>query len=455
MYDLIVIGGGPGGYSASESAGRAGLKTLLIEKNALGGVCLNEGCIPTKTFLHSAKIYDYSRYSEKYGVTAKEVTFNHSTVLTRKNKVVKSLVAGVGATVKKCGVEIVDGFAQIKGRGTDGFTIAVGNTEYKGRYMIIATGSDAIVPPISGVEDAFKKGIVQTNREILNLAELPESLTVIGGGVVGLEFASYFNSAGVKVTVIEMLNRIAGNTDKSVSAILLKNMSKRGIDFRLGCKVTKIEENKINYQEIDTGKDLTIDSDKILMSIGRKPVINGFGLESLNVELDKNAIKTDDSCKTNISGLYAVGDVNGRSMLAHTAYREAEAAVNNILGNKDRVRYNTIPAVIYTNPEIAGVGETPESALEKGFDIKVLELSMKYSGRYLAENEEGDGICKLVLDNKYNRLLGAHMLGSYVSEFIVSAAMMIDSEMPVEEIKKIVFPHPTVSEIIRETVLHS
>jgi dihydrolipoamide dehydrogenase len=449
-YELIVIGGGPAGYLAAERAGEAGLSTLIIEKRSLGGVCLNEGCIPSKALLYSAKIADNARQGEKYGVEAADVKLNHQVVIKRKNKVVRNLVAGVKAKMRKNKVTVVDGVAYIAGRNTEGYEVKVGEDSYVGQRLLIATGSVPIMPPIPGVKEGAESGYVLTNREILDLEEVPKRLAIVGGGVIGLEMASYYQSAGSEVTIIEMLDKIAGPTDPEISKILQKNYEKKGIKFLLGSKVTKIEDNAVVYEA--DGQTHKVEADKVLMSIGRRAATEGLGLKNIGVELERGRIKVDDKCQTNVPNVYAAGDVNGKSMLAHTAYRESEVAVNNILGKKDTMRYNAIASVIYTNPEVAGVGETEETAAEKGIDFEVKKLPMMYSGRYMAENEGGDGICKILVDKKHKRLIGVHMIGNYSSEIIYGAALMIEMEMRVDDVKELVFPHPTVSEIVRETI---
>jgi dihydrolipoamide dehydrogenase len=450
VYDLLVIGGGPAGYLAAERAGEAGFSVALFEKRYLGGVCLNEGCIPSKTLLHSAKIYDYARYSEKYGVKSENVSLDHGVVLKRKEKVVRTLVTGIRAKLTKYKVKIVEAEAVIKGRNGEDFVVSAGGEDYAGKRILIATGSVPVIPPIEGVREGVDSGFVLTNREILDLTEIPESLVVIGGGVIGLEMASYFNSAGSKVTIIEMLDHIAGETDREISELLLADYIKKGIDIKLGAKVTAIGNGKVMFEKDNVKSEISCG--KVLMSVGRKPVTQGIGLETVGVEVERGAVRTDESCRTNIPNVYAAGDVNGRSLLAHTAYREAEVSVNNMLNRKDRVRYNAIPAVIYTNPEVASIGETAESARKKGIDAEEVKLSMRYSGRYVAENEGGNGIIKLVVDKKYRTLVGVHMIGNYSSEIIYGAAVMIETEMRIEDIKEIVFPHPTVSEVIREGI---
>jgi len=450
VFDLIVLGGGPAGYLAAERAGHAGLKTAVVEKRALGGVCLNEGCVPSKAFLNSAKYYNHALHAEPYGVTVTGVSIDHAKVVERKNKVVKQLVAGVGMQMKRNHVTVIEGNAVIDGKGDEGFNIKVNDTVYAAKKLIISTGSTAVVPPIPGVKEGIESGFVMTNREILDMTTVPEKLVVIGGGVIGLEMAAYFNSIGSKVTVIEMLNKIAGPTEAEISKILLNNYKKKGVNFCLSCKVTGVGTNSVSYEE--NGETKTVEADKVLLSIGRRAFTQGIGLETIGVLTERGAIVTDEHMRTNVPGVYATGDVNGKSMLAHTAYRESEVAVNHILGKKDKMRYNAIPAVIYTDPEVASVGETEETAKAKGMDVQVANVTMKFSGRYVAEVEGGDGICKLIVDKKYNRLVGVHLIGSYASEMIYGAALMIETELRIDDIKEIVFPHPTVCEVIREAL---
>ena len=450
LYDLIVLGGGPGGYLAAERAGHAGLKTLLIEKRSVGGVCLNEGCVPSKALLYSAKVYDYAKHGDHYGVTCENVKFDHAFAMKRKDKVVSTLVGGIKAGLKANKVTLVEGEGMIMGRDAEGFILKVGNDEYKGAKLLIATGSMPVVPPIPGVKEGLESGMIMTNREILSIPAIPENLVIIGGGVIGLEMASYFNSVGSKVTVVEMMPKIAGATDAEISNILLKSYQDKGVDFRLGCKVVEVTKDAVKYEK--DGKVESVKADKVLLSIGRRPVTQGIGLENIGVATERGAIITDRYSKTNVAGVYAAGDVNGKMMLAHVAYREAEVAINNILGKKDIMRYDAVPSVIYTNPEVGCVGETEESAKAKGIDVEVANITMNYSGRYVAENEGGKGICKVIVDKKYKRLIGAHMIGNYASEIIYGAGIMIETEMRVDDIKEIIFPHPTVCEILREAI---
>jgi len=450
IYDLLILGAGPAGYLAAERAGKEGLNVALVEKRNVGGVCLNEGCVPSKTLLYSAKIYDTIKKGDKYGIACSELLLNHEAVVGRKNKVVNMLTSGIRAKLKKNKVALIEGVGVIKGKTLEGYEVDVDGKTFISKRILVATGSMPVVPLIPGVKEGMEAGYVMTNREILDIKQIPSSLVIIGGGVIGLEMASYFNSAGSSVTVIEMLDHIAGYTDREISDMLLKKYESKGIVFKLGCKVVEIKEGKVLYESAGNIEAAT--ADKVLLSIGRRPVVQGLGLETLGVEIENGRIKTDERTMTNVPGVYAAGDVNGVSMLAHTAYREAEVCVNNILGKKDMVRYGTIPYVIYTNPEVAGIGETEESAMGKGIAFEKSVISMKYSGRFVAENEGEDGICKILADKNTRKLIGVHMLGNYSSEIIYGAAVMMENEMRVEDIKEIVFPHPTVSEIIREAI---
>ena len=454
MYDLAIIGGGPGGYVAAERAGAAGLKVVLFEKNALGGVCLNEGCIPTKTLLYSAKVYNYAVHGDHYGVYVKDPAYKYEEFVSRKDKVVRKLVGGIKAAMKGFKVEVVNDSAMIQGRSAEGITVSAAGQDYVARNLLVCTGSEAVVPPFPGLKEAGD--VIVTNREILALKEQPKELVVIGGGVIGMEFAAFYSTLGTKVTVVEMLPKILGPLDDEISTMLQGIYAKRGINFCLRCKVTAIEGNTVVYEDPD-GKVCRVSGDKILVSVGRRANLQGFGLEKLGVAFVENkagrpvGIKVDEKMRTNIPGVWAAGDVTGFSMLAHTASREGEVAVNNILGKPDRMRYNAIPGVVYTNPEVAGVGLTEGDAKAQGVDYTVVKLPMAYSGRFVAENEGGEGICKIIVGKKYHEVLGVHMLGNPCSEILAAACIAIEGEMTLEQLKEVVFPHPTVSEIIKET----
>ena len=444
----MIIGGGPAGYVAAERAGHKGLKVLLFEKKSMGGVCLNEGCIPTKTLLYSAKTYENALHGNKYGVSAENIRFDFGKIVARKNKIIRKLVAGVEGKMKMNIVTVVKGEAMIQSRNSEGVKVSCNDENYLGSNLLICTGSEAFVPPIQGIAEAGD--IIMTNREILNLKEQPKSLVVIGGGVIGMEFASFYNSLGTQVTVIEMLPEILGGLDSEISAMLRDMYAKKGIQFYLQSKVVKVEGTKVFFEK--DGETESAEGERILVSVGRRANTQGFGLENLNVELNQGGIKVDEKMRTNVLNVFAAGDVTGFSLLAHTASREGEVVVNNLTGRADRMCYNAIPGVVYTNPEVAGVGETEESAKAKGVAYKVAKLPMAYAGRFVAENEGGNGLCKVLIGEEDGKVIGVHMLGNPCSEMIYGACIAIERKMTINELQDVVFPHPTVSEIFKETI---
>ncbi|HQG62460.1 MAG TPA: dihydrolipoyl dehydrogenase [Bacteroidales bacterium] len=446
-FDLAILGGGPAGYVAAERAGDRGLKVVLFEKSDIGGICLNEGCIPTKTLLYSAKLYHNALNAGRYGVSAEGITFDFQKMMARKNKVVKKLVLGVAAKMKQNNVLVVKGEAYIENRTANGIRIRVDETEFLAVNLLICTGSETFVPKIPGLEASGD--IILTSREALTLSEVPDSLIIIGGGVIGIEFASLFNSLGSKVMVIEMLDEILPGMDRELTTMAREIFSKKGIEFNLSSQITRVNGNEAIFEK--DGKSFSVKADKILVSVGRVPVTIGFGLENIGVELIRGGIKVNDRMRTNIPNVFAAGDVTGFSMLAHTASREGEVVVNNLTGGNDRMRYNAVPGVVYSNPEISGTGLTEEAAREKKIDYRVAKLPMTFAGRFIAENEGETGLCKVIVGARNQEVLGVHILGNPSSELIYGACMAIEAEMTLSELREIIFPHPTVSEILRET----
>ena len=446
-YDVAIIGGGPAGYTAAERAAKGGLSTILFEKNALGGVCLNEGCVPTKTLLYSAKTYDNIRHASKYAVKAENPSFDLGKIIARKNKVVKKLTAGIRMKMTEAGATVVNAEASIEGRAEDGtLTIVAADTRYEAANLLICTGSETVIPPIPGLSETA----YWTSREALQSKELPASLVIIGGGVIGMEFASFFNSLGVEVHVVEMLDKILGPMDRELSAMLQAEYAKRGVKFYLGHKVTGVRGTEVSVEK--DGESFTLTGEKVLLSVGRRPVTKGFGLENLGVEPFRNGVKVNEYMQTSLPNVYACGDITAFSLLAHTAVSEAEVAIDHILGKPHAMSYKAIPGVVYTNPEIAGVGRTEEELQAAGVDYQVKKIPMAFSGRFVAENEMGNGVCKLLLDGE-GTLIGAHLLGNPASELIVIAGMAIEQGMKAEQLTRFVFPHPTVGEILKEALV--
>lgn len=447
IYDIAIIGGGPAGYTAAEKAGKAGQKVVIFEKNALGGVCLNEGCMPTKTLLHSAKLYDHLAEASRYGVTVDNAAISLDAVIKRKQRIVRRLTAGVRQKLTAQNVEQILNEAQIVGEDSDKNIIieAVGE-KYLAKKMILCAGSEAAIPPIAGLD----KREYWTSREALENKDVPVSLAIIGGGVIGTEFASFFNSLGVKVIVIEMLPEILGNMDKELSKMLRDDLTKKGITFHLEAKVVEVTNDKV-IAETKEGERIEIDAEKLLLSTGRIPSVKGLGVETLNLEMYGRGLKVNAQMQTSDARVYACGDITGQSLLAHTAIREAEVAVNSILGKADAMSYKAISSVIYTSPEVAGVGMTSEAMDAKGEKYRELQLPMAYAGRFMVENETGGGVAKIVVNDK-DVVVGCHILGSPASEIIVVAAIAVEKEFTLDEFKKIIFPHPTVGEILHDVM---
>ena len=432
-FDIAIIGGGPAGYTAAERAGANGLRAVLFEKKAIGGVCLNEGCIPTKTLLYSAKILDSIKSASKYGISAESPSFDLTKIMSRKEKTVKMLTGGVKMTVNSYGVTIVEKEAFIEGEENGLIRIICDGERYEVKYLLVCTGSDTVIPPIPGLSEVS----YWTSKEALEIKELPETLVVIGGGVIGMEFASFFNSMGVKVHVVEMMPEILGVMDKETSSMLRMEYAKRGVTFYLNTKVIEVKPDGVVIEK--DGKASTIKTEKILLSVGRKANITNVGLDKLNIELHRNGVKVDEYLQTSHPGVYACGDITGYSLLAHTAIREAEVAINHILGVEDRMNYNSVPGVVYTNPEVAGVGKTEEELTKQGIPYRVTKLPMAYSGRFVAENEQVNGICKLILDEA-DHIIGCHMLGNPASELIVIAGIAIQKAIRLRNFRRMYFP---------------
>ena len=445
-YDLAIIGSGPAGYTAAEKTAKEGYKVVLFEKaDNVGGVCLNEGCIPTKTLLYSAKILDQARQASKYGVLISgEIKPDVKRMVSREKKVVRKLVLGIKQRLENAGVIIIKGEAYIKSN----HKIVCNDSLYYVENMFICTGSESIIPPIVGLEDVP----YWTHKDPLECTDIPDSIVILGGGVIGMEFASYFNSMGSKVTVIEMMNELLPMFDAALVMQLREIYAKRGVEFLLSTKVTAVamEGEKIAIST-NPVQEATIVVDKLLVCTGRKRITAGFGLENLKLDKDdKGNILQNKRMQTSSHHIYLCGDANGKSMLAHTAIREAEVAVHTLLGGTDEINYQCIPSVLYTNPELAGVGYTEQELKKKGIPYILKELPMAYSGRFVAENEGMNGTCRILINPNDQRIWGVHLLGNPASEIIIQAANAIRMKRKASEWKRTVFPHPTVGEIIKE-----
>ena len=440
-YDVIVIGSGPGGYVAAHKAGEKGLSVLLIEKDALGGVCTNWGCIPTKSLLASAKLYDHARNSKHMGVDSESVSFNLPVAMGHKDETIATLKKGIEFLMKSAKVDILYGEAHL---GRDKI-VTLDNTSYHGETIIIATGSSPVMIPIGGKDLPH----VLTSTEILSIETLPKTLTVIGGGVIGVEFASLYSMLGVEVTVIEMLNEIIPMADEAIAKLLRREMKQ--VKFHLGAKVTSIDNDKVYFTDAK-GKEESVVSELVLMSVGRRPNISS--VKESGLYIDKNRVVVDEYMATSLPGVYAIGDVNGESLLAHSASRQADIVIHNLTSpNKQVWRGHAIPWAVYTQPEVAGCGLTEKEAQKRGIEVKVASSQMRSNGRFLAEvGKKASGLCTVVVDASTHVVLGIQLIGPYSSEMIHSAAVIIESELRVEEVSEIVFPHPSISEVIKDTI---
>ena len=443
-YDLMVIGGGPAGYVAAERAGQGGLKVLLVEREELGGVCLNWGCIPTKTLLACAKAFYQAQHGAAFGVEVERAVFRLEQAQARKASVQTKLRAGIAGLMKKCKVEVVKGEAALEAPGR----IRVGDRSFDGKNILIATGSRPAKPPIPGASLPH----VVDSTAMLGIAKLPGRFVVIGGGVIGLEFASFISLLGKPVTVIELLPEIGGPIDAELAKGLREELQAKGVTFQLGAKVTGIGADAVQYTAAD-GKPGSAPADLVLMAVGRVANVEGLGLDKAGVVYDRKGIQVDDQGRTNVPGIWAAGDVTGRIQLAHVASRQGEVVVNRLLGREDRMRWHAVPGVIYTSPEVAFCGQTEAQAAAAGTPVSVAKWPYAANGRFLAE-AEGKGLAKVVVRKDTRQVIGVHLLGHAAGEMIHSAAALIELEARVDEVKELIFPHPTVSESMRDALFH-
>jgi dihydrolipoamide dehydrogenase len=442
-YDIVIIGAGPGGYVAAIRARHLGASVAIIEKQDIGGVCLNIGCIPTKALIKSAKVFKQFMHSEEYGIEVDKaaVKVNWPAVISRKDGVVKKLTGGVKTLLTKNGVDIYQGFGNV----LSPTTIEVNGEKITTKNIILATGATPVIPPIPGVKEAYEKGIILTSKEALSLPELPKQLVIIGGGVIGIEFATIFSQFNVEVTIIEMADSILVNVDEEVRNTYLRLLKKDKVNVITSAAVTKVDNNNVTYNL--EGKDVTIKAEKILMSVGMRPNVPTF--ENVKIETTRQGITVNDRLETSIKGIYAIGDVNGKVMLAHAASAQGIAAVNNIMGKTDIVKFDRIPAGIYGFPEIAMVGITEQAAKSQKLDYAVSKFPLAGNGKALAEGE-AEGFVKIIADKKYGEILGVHILAANATELIGEIVTTMELEGTAYELANAVHPHPTISEAIME-----
>ncbi|MCB5154173.1 dihydrolipoyl dehydrogenase [Streptococcus mutans] len=440
-YDMIVVGGGPAGYYAAIRGAQLGGKVAIVEKSEFGGTCLNKGCIPTKTYLKNAEILDGIKIAAGRGINfaSTNYTIDMDKTVAFKDTVVKTLTSGVQGLLKANKVTIFNGLGQVN----PDKTVTVGSETIKGHNIILATGSKVSRINIPGIDSP----LVLTSDDILDLREIPKSLAVMGGGVVGIELGLVYASYGTEVTVIEMADRIIPAMDKEVSLELQKILSKKGMNIKTSVGVAEIvEANNQLTLKLNDGSEVV--AEKALLSIGRVPQLSG--LENLNLELERGRIKVDDYQETSISGIYAPGDANGRKMLAHAAYRMGEVAAENaIWGNVRKANLKYTPAAVYTHPEVAMCGITEEQARQEYGNVLVGKSSFSGNGRAIASNE-AQGFVKVVADAKYHEILGVHIIGPAAAEMINEASTIMENELTVDELLRSIHGHPTFSEVMYE-----
>ncbi|WP_250505538.1 dihydrolipoyl dehydrogenase [Bowdeniella massiliensis] len=446
-YDVIIIGGGPGGYIAAERLAHAGKKVCVAEQDTVGGTCLNVGCIPTKSLLNSAKLYRHALESEKFGVSVQGVSANWETMQAWKAQTVATLVGGVRQLLKRGKVDVRNAHASLVGPGK----VRVGDEELSCEHVIVATGSVPVMPPIPGAQD---NPAVVDSTGLLEISELPKRLVIIGGGVIGVEFASIFGALGTEVHVIEMLPEIVPFMDDELGSLLRSAMP--GVSFHLGCQVTEIKGSTVVFTDPE-GKTNTLEADVVLMAVGRKPATEGWGADEAGLELDRRGVRVDDTMRTNLPNVWAVGDVTGRSLLAHAAYRMGEIAAAHIIdGAKAKadgqvLREECIPWAVYSLPEAAGVGLTEAQLADQGIEPVTVTVPLVLSGRFVAENGVKEpGAVKLIAEADSRVIRGIHMVGNYAPETIWGAAATLEQELSIDDLRQVIFPHPTVSEGIRE-----
>ena len=444
IYDVMILGAGPGGYVAAIKAAQMGGRVALIEKEDIGGVCLNWGCIPTKALLKSARLYEEVKKSDFFGIDGIEkdkIHVNWEQMNIRKDGVVKQLVKGVTNLLKRNGVEVFQGVGKIQDKNT----VIVGGQILKGKNLIIATGSRAIMPAIDGMEQAVKAGIAITSKETLALKTLPPKIIILGGGVIAVEFATLFNALGSKVVLVQRSSRILTNTDEELAEGLQRHLMDKGIDIVTDSQIKRIQGKSVVLEV--AGKEKIYYGDKILVSLGRKP--NTEGLEVLGLKMDKNGISINEKLETSVPGVYAIGDVNGKYQLAHLASAEGITAAENIFGQESKINYDIVPSCIYSFPEIAAVGLTEKVAREQGYDVTVSKFPLSANGKALAEGES-IGFVKIVAEKKYGVILGVHIMAVHATDMISEAIVSMQMEGTVYDVAQAIHPHPTLSEVMME-----
>lgn len=446
-YDIVVIGSGPGGYVAAIKGAQLGQKVAVIEEENIGGICLNHGCIPTKALLKSSKTYEMFLNANKYGLSVdpKAITYDIKDIIKRKDGVVKQLTGGVSFLLKKNKVDVYNGW----GEAISPTEVKVGDETLKAKNIIIATGGKAIVPGIPGAKEAYEKGFAVTSREILNVTKVPKELVIVGGGVIGNEFATIFNSLGSKVTIIEMQDRIINTMDEEVITAYTKKLQKDGIEILTSAAVKHVGTKDVTYEK--DGKEQKVSADLVLIAVGIGPTTNA--VTKLGLEMDGRAIKTNNKLETSVKGVYAIGDVNGNMMLAHVASAEGMIAAENIALNANKeMNYGLVPSAIYGSPEIAAIGLTEKQAKEQGVKYTVTKFPLAGNGKALADGEN-EGFIKIIKGTELDEILGAHIYAYNAVDLIGELGVAMKLEGTNLELSETIHAHPSLSEIVMEAAM--
>jgi dihydrolipoamide dehydrogenase len=447
MYDVMVLGAGPGGYTAAIRAAQLDAKTVLVEKQDLGGTCLNRGCIPTKALIESVEAYLSLSHMEAFGVSVKDASFNAVKMYERKDQIVKQLRSGVEALVKSNNIELLRGETKFLTKNSVELTTGDKKTKLDAKNIIIATGSVPVIIPIPGAD---LQGVV-TSNEALAFATLPKSIAIIGGGVIGVELATVFAGLGVKVSILEMLPEVLITIDPEISAALKKILAAQNIDIFTSAGVKTITESgglkKITYET--GGISASLEAEKVIMATGRKPCTEKLGLAEIGVKMEKARIIVDSTQRTSVANIYAIGDASSKIQLAHVAMAEGVVAADNATGHTAEMDYSAVPSCIYTNPEIACVGLSEKQAREKGIDVMIGRFPLMANGRAMTMGQT-TGFVKILADRRDGGIVGAHLFGPHVTEMIAEMALAIRLEATLDEIKATIHPHPTLSECLFE-----
>lgn len=436
--DLIIIGSGPGGYRAAEYAARNGLQVVVIEEREAGGTCLNRGCIPTKALCRNAELLDILSDGGALGLRDLSFQVDFDAVKERQTKVVEQLRGGVEHILTQPGITFVRGRAVFRGPKT----VAVGAEEYTAEHIIIATGARPKLPAIPSLD----AGAVVTSDELLAIDHVPARLCIVGAGVIGMEFASIFSSLGSEVTVIEYLKECLPVLDSDVAGRLRKTVARKGVTFFMQSAVTAVAAGCVTFER--KGKTQTVEADRILIATGRTPNVEALGLEAAGIEYDAKGIKTDGNMRTNVPGIYAIGDVNGRCMLAHAATMQGIRAVNGILGRADSIRFDIMPSAVFTSPEAASVGVSEDFCKANGLDYTCTKAFHRANGKALAMNEP-DGMVKLIADSD-GRIIGCHAFGAHSADMVQEISALMCRDTTLAQLRDIIHAHPTVNEMLQE-----